>query len=83
MFCFAVVDDGVFRNISYSFVIFIDGSILGVNVGKVCAVVYIDVAVPCVFVDGDIVVIGDFIIIRVTSYYKAKNTSFNSFTFCG
>ena len=55
MFSLAVVDDGRIGNVGYGFVLLVDGGILGVDVSKVSAVVGVDVAVPCVVVDGDIV----------------------------
>ena len=50
-----VVDDGRIGNVSYGFVFLVDGRVLGVDVGEVGAVVGVDVAVPCVVVDGDVV----------------------------
>ena len=57
MFGFVVVDDGVIADVGNGFVVFVDGSVLGVNVGQVGAVVLVDVAVPGVVVDGDFVVV--------------------------
>ena len=51
---FVVVDDGVIADVGNGFVVFVDGSVLGVNVGQVGAVVLVDVAVPDVLVDGDV-----------------------------
>ena len=48
---FVVVDDGVIADVGNGFVILIDGCILGVNVGQIGTVVYIDVTVPGVVVD--------------------------------
>ena len=53
LFGFVVVDDGVIADICNGFVVFVDGSVLGVNVGQVGAVILVDVAVPDVLVDGD------------------------------
>ena len=55
----AVVDDGVLANIGDSFVVFVDGGVLGVDVRKIGAVVLVDVAVPNVLVDGDASVFRD------------------------
>ena len=55
MLGFVIVDDGVVADIGDSFVFLVDGCVLGVNVGEVGAVVGIDVAVPCVVVDGDVI----------------------------
>ena len=55
MFGFVVVDDGVVANVGDRFVIFVDGSVLGVDVGQVGAVVLVDVTVPRVVVDGNVV----------------------------
>ena len=49
-----VVDDGIIADIGYGFVLLVDGGVLGVDVSKVGAVVGVDVAVPCVVVDGDV-----------------------------
>ena len=54
MFGFVVVDDGVIADVGNGFVVFVDGSVLGVNVGQVGAVVLVDVAVPDILIDGDI-----------------------------
>ena len=59
MFGFVVVDDGVIADVGNGFVVFVDGSVLGVNVGQVGAVVLVDVAVPGVVVDGDVVYLVD------------------------
>ena len=61
LFGFVVVDDGVIADVGNSFVYLVDGGVLGVDVGKVGTVIYIDIAVPCVVVDGDIVVIGNLV----------------------
>ena len=50
MLGFVIVDDGVVADIGDSFVFLVDGGVLGVDVGKVGAVIYIDIAVPCVVV---------------------------------
>ena len=55
MLGFVVVDDGRIGNVGYGFVLLVDGGILGVDVGEVGAIVGVDVAVPCVVVDGDVV----------------------------
>ena len=55
MFSLAVVDDGRIGNVGYGFVLLVDGGVLRVDVGEVGAVVGVDVAVPCVVVDGDVV----------------------------
>ena len=55
MFGLVVVDDGRIGNVGYSFVFLVNRGVLGVDVSKVGAVVGVDVAVPCVVVDGDIV----------------------------
>ncbi len=52
---FVVVDNGRIGNVGYGFVFLVDGGVLGVDVGKVSGVVGVDVAVPCVVVDGDVV----------------------------
>ena len=57
MFGFVVVDDGVVADIGNRFVVFVDGRILGVDIGQVGAVVLVDVAVPRVVVDGDFIVV--------------------------
>lgn len=53
LFGFIVVDNGVVTDIGNCFVVFVDGRILGVDIGQVGAVVLVDVAVPDVLVDGD------------------------------
>ena len=57
MFCFVVVDDGVIADIGNGFVVFVDSGVLGVDVSEVGTVVGVDVAVPCVVVDGDRIVV--------------------------
>ena len=54
MFGFVVVDDGVIADVGNGFVVFVDGCVLGVDVGQVGAVVLVNVAVPGVVVDGDV-----------------------------
>ena len=53
-----IVDNGRIGNVGYGFVLLIDGGVLGVNVGEVGAVVSVDVTVPYVVVDGDVVCTG-------------------------
>ena len=48
---FVVVDDGVIADVGNGFVVFVNGGVLGVDVGQVGAVVYIDVTVPGIVVD--------------------------------
>ena len=55
MLCLVVVDDGRIGNVGYGFVLLVDGGVLGVDVSEVGAVVGINVAVPCVVIDGDVV----------------------------
>ena len=57
MFGFVVVDDGVVADIGNRFVVFVDGRILGVDIGQVGAVVLVDVAVPRVVVNCDFIVV--------------------------
>lgn len=58
-FGFVVVDDGVIGNIGYGFVLLVDSGVLGVDVSKVGAVVGVDVTVPCVVVDGNLIIVVD------------------------
>ena len=53
MLGFVVVNDRGSADIGDSFVFLVDCGVLGVDVSKVGAVVGVDVAVPCVVVDGD------------------------------
>ena len=55
MFGFVVVDDGVIADVGNRLVVFVDGRILGVDIGQVGAVVLVDVAVPNVLVNGNAV----------------------------
>lgn len=55
MLGFVVVDDGVIADVGNGFVVLVDGGVLGVDVGQVGTVVLVDVAVPRVVVDGDVV----------------------------
>ena len=55
LFGFVVVDDGRIRNVGYGFVFLVDGGVLGVDVGEVGGVVGVDITIPCVVVDGDVV----------------------------
>ena len=55
LFGFVVVDYGRIGNVGNSFVLLVDGGVLGVDVSKVCAVIGVDVAVPCFVVDVDVV----------------------------
>ena len=54
MLGFVVVDDGIVADIGDGVALVVDGRILGVNVGQVGAVVLVDVAVPCVVINGDV-----------------------------
>ena len=58
MFGFVVVDDGVIADVGNGFVVLVNGSVLGVDVGQIGAVVLVDIAVPCVVVDGDVGFLG-------------------------
>ena len=58
MLGFVVVDDGVIADVGDRFVAFVDGGVLGVDVGQVGAVVLVDVAVPGVVVNGDVGFLG-------------------------
>lgn len=58
MFGLVVVDDGRIGNVGNSFVLLVDGGVLGVDIGKVGGVVNVDIAVPCVVVDGNIIDCG-------------------------
>ena len=55
----AIVDNGIIADISYCFVLLVDGGVLGVDLGEVGAVVGVDVAVPCVVVDGNFIIVVD------------------------
>ena len=61
-FGFVVVDDGRIGNVGYGFVFLVDRGVLGVDVSKVGAVVGVDITVPCVVVDGDVGLIGQFVV---------------------
>ena len=58
LFGFVVVDDGVIADVGNGFVVLVNGSVLGVDVGQIGAVVLVDIAVPCVVVDGDVGFLG-------------------------
>ena len=70
MFGFVVVDDGVIADVGNGFVVLVNGSVLGVNVGQVGAVVLVDVAVPGVVVDGDVGLLFDRRFIGDNGYYN-------------
>ena len=55
LFGLIIVDDGRIGNVCNGFVFLVDGCVLGVDVGEVGGVVGVDVAVPSVVVDGDVV----------------------------
>ena len=59
MLGFVVVDDGIVADIGDGFVVLVDGGVLRIDVGQVGAVVLVDVAVPGVVVDGDVVCLVD------------------------
>ena len=75
MLGFVVVDDGVVADIGNCFVVFVDGRVLGVDVGQVGAVVLVDVAVPGVVVDGDIGLLVDGYLIRHNHHMKTVANS--------
>ena len=54
MFGFVVVDDRIVADVGNGFVVLVDGGVLGVDVGQIGAVVLVDVAVPCVVINGDV-----------------------------
>lgn len=56
---FLIVNDRVIGYVGYGFVVLVDGGVLRVNVGQLVAVVNVNVAVPCVVVDGDVGLIRD------------------------
>ena len=58
MLGFVVIDDGRIGNVGYGFVFLVDGGVLEVDVGEVGGVVNVDIAVPCVVVDGNIIDCG-------------------------
>ena len=70
MLGFVVVDDGIVANVGDRFVAFVDGSVLGVNVGQVGAVVLVDVAVPGVVINSDVGLLFDRRFIGDNGYYK-------------
>ena len=59
MFGFVVVDDRIVAVVGNGFVVLVDGGVLGVDVGQIGAVVLVDVTIPCVVVDGDVVCLVD------------------------
>ena len=54
MFGLVIVDDGRIRNVGNGFVILVNGGVLRIDIGQVGAVVLVDVAVPCVVINGDV-----------------------------
>ena len=52
LFGFLIIDDGIVGDVGYSFIVFVDDGVLGVNVGQVGTIVGVDIAVPGVVVDG-------------------------------
>ena len=54
LFGLVIVDDGRIRNVGNGFVILVNGGVLRIDVGQVGAVVLVDVAVPCVVINGDV-----------------------------
>ena len=59
MLGFVVVDDGIVADVGDRFVVFVDGRILGVDIGQIGAVVLVDIAVPRVIVDGNVIGLVD------------------------
>ena len=53
-----VVDDGVGADVGYGFVFLVDGGVLGIDVGEIIRVIYINVAIPCVVIDCNIILIS-------------------------
>ena len=70
MFGFVVVDDGVIADVGNGFVVFVDGSVLGVNVGQISAVVLVDVAIPGVVINSDVGLLFDRRFIGNNGYYN-------------
>ena len=54
LFGLVIVDDGRIRNVGNGFVILVNGGVLRIDIGQVGAVVLVDVAVPCVVINGDV-----------------------------
>ena len=65
-----VVDNGVGTDVGYGFVFLVDGRVLGVDISEVIGVVYINVAIPCVVVEGDAILFYRFIIRNYTNWSR-------------
>ena len=58
---FVVVDDRIVADVGYGIARFVDSCVLRVDIGKVGGIIHINITVPSVFVNCNVVVIGDLV----------------------